>query len=437
MKLPTLLLAGSLAVNAALLAWLVAHRPTIGSADSPAPRSTAAASSSPSDADLSTVTDPRTLRERLLSLGLSKDVVEALVRDRIYFRYEARRRELLDPAVKSAPWWRVANSRFDPLSLLAPAQRKELRDLESAARDEMLALLGPASLDPDGLIAFRHGFVSPEKAVLLDALERDYKNLDAQLREETRSIRAAADREHAKLLVTERERDLAALLTPAEREALDLRASPAAGKIMGQMAAFQPTEAEYRAIFAVQKALDEKYAAAPAAGGPNMFSSRLESNPEAQQQLRAALGEQRYADWQFTGYRFVQDLATSASALGISGATVREVGTIVFNTTEASEKIWSDPAMTPTEEIDAMARLVADNRAQIAAKLGPEGAASYLKTVGWFDSIAQGRAVRLNGTSGFAIRVPPGTPPPPPNSSSGGMMFLGPSTPTAPRPGAP
>ncbi len=68
----------------------------------------------------------------------------------------------------------------------------------------------------------------------------------------------AADREKLALLNRERRADLERVLTPEELFEYDLRQGPTAMRLRSQLAAFQPTEEEYRAIFTVQHALDRR-----------------------------------------------------------------------------------------------------------------------------------------------------------------------------------
>ena len=181
MKLPSFLLVGSLVANAVLLTWwlapdrasaaLTAHNSSTRAPTTAAPSLTPRAAPS--------ALTPAALREHLTSLGLPPAAVTALVRARLYAPHDARRRELLTAASQSLPWWKFAKRppTYDSSIHLTPAERKELHDLEAEARAATLATLGPVPLDPTGSIAARYAFLSPEKAVLLDALEQDYRNL--------------------------------------------------------------------------------------------------------------------------------------------------------------------------------------------------------------------------------------------------------------------
>ncbi|MCX6953229.1 MAG: hypothetical protein NTV51_13840 [Verrucomicrobia bacterium] len=318
---------------------------------------------------------------------------------------DARRRELLAAALSSLPWWKAAKRPpgSDPILLLTPAERKELHDLEAEARAATLAQLGPGALDPDGNLAARYAFLPPEKAVLLSALERDYENLNSDLRETAGRVRTPADREQEQLLETERQRDLAALLSPAEREALALRSSPAAKRLASRMLAFQATEEEYRALYAIQQSFDEQFPASPRPT-PGTLIPSLDSQPEFTKKIRDALGEARFADWETSSQMHVQALARLAVVNHLAPETVRDVTSILSATAATSWSIVNDHARPADQRTAALAQLAADTRGQITAKLGADTATKYLRDVVWFEPLANGTGVRLTPNGGLSLQ---------------------------------
>lgn len=402
MKLPSFLLVGSLVANAVLLTWWLAPdraSPAL-TAHNSSTRAPATAAPSLTPRAAPSALTPAALREHLTSLGLPPAAVTALVRARLYAPHDARRRELLTAASQSLPWWKFAKRppSYDSSIHLTPAARKELHDLEAEARAATLATLGPVPLDPTGSIAARYAFLSPEKAVLLDALEQDYRNLNSELRDELGRVRTTADREREKLLETERQRDLAVLLSPAEREILDQRTSPTATRLASRMLAFQATEEEYRALYAIQKSFEQTSALlANPAHGSRVPS--IDSQPEFTKQIRAALGETRFADWESSTQTHVQALAQLAVVNNLPPTAVREVNALLTAAAASSWTLVTDDARPPAERTAALAQLAADTRAHVAAKLGPDVTEKYLRDVFWIDLMANGGGVQLTGGS--------------------------------------
>ncbi len=413
MKLRPLLLAASLLGNAALLTLWLTRTPS--PATPPAPALTPPAAPSPSSpVSLATIA-PAALRDHLRALGLPPAAIDALVRSQIYARHDARRRELLTAASQSLPWWQFAKRppTYDPSIHLTRAERKELADLAAEARAATLATLGPAALDPTGSIAARYAFLSPEKAVLLEALEQDYRNLNSELRDELGRVRTAADREREKLLATERQRDLAALLSPSERDLLDQQASPTASRLAARMRAFNATEEEYRAIYAIQKSFDQQ-TSLPANPAPGTRVPSIDNQPEFTQKIRAALGDARFADWEFSTQPHVRALADLAVSANLPPPTIRDLTALLTATAASSWKIVTDNSQPPAQRSAALAQLAAEARTQVAAQLGADIAAKYLRDVFWFDLVANGAGVNLTGGGTMIQSVGPATPPPTP-----------------------
>src|SRR5437762_1422792 len=104
MKLTTLVLAGSLALNVLLLAARIAHPSGKSGGDVPTaaptnPAKSAAAIAPPAAPPVSAESllalEPVALRTELQRLKLPPETVDALVIARIYARHDARRRELM------------------------------------------------------------------------------------------------------------------------------------------------------------------------------------------------------------------------------------------------------------------------------------------------------------------------------------------------------
>lgn len=388
-----LIMIPSLALNVALAGWLLAPA---GEASRATPRAIAQAGVPPPAP--STQPRPQASPEELFGAlreaGFPRAAIDALVLAKIFSRYEERRRELVTAAMQR-PWWETVVADQTLLNLLTPAQRKELRDLEATARHEALRLLGPDALDPEGAIAFRHPFVSPGRAVLLDAVLHDYADLASELRDVTGGLRVAADRAREESLEVERQRDIAALLSPEEREIFALR-QPVG--MESRLQVFEPDEAEYRTLHALHL---EFYAANPASVTLDAPRSRRPSEyPEFEAKVRETLGEERYRDWMLAGQQYTQQLARRAPDLGLDAAGVREIAAVLRATSERSWELAEVPNLTDVEKSVALVALAGEARAEITARLGTAAAGSFLRELGWLDTIEQGTAVRIDG---FAV----------------------------------
>lgn len=413
MNLRLVLLVCSLAANAVLLVWLGRDAPesevaafgTTGGGKPAAGLSGTRPSAAPAKLDVATA-EPAALRDQLRRLGLPNAAVEELVRQRIYANYTRRLGEMVADATRNLPLWRLTEMRYDIRGVFSIAQKRELADLERAARNEMLRVLGAEAIDRDGGMLARFSYLPPNKAILLSDLESDYATLARDLRDPSSSIVTVADREREKLLETEKERDLTALLSPEEREAFELRTSKTAGNLQVQMAGFDPTETEYKAIFQVRKLFEERFPLVPMAGMGLVQRARLEDQPDLMAQIKAALGEQRFAEYQTTTDFTYTALAYSGRIRwGLSTDTIREVATQVKAALNQSDVIGMDRSLSPADQKQQVIDLAAKTRAEVTARIGAAAADQYFRNMSWWRQMEEGAAIRLPTPSSPTLSV--------------------------------
>ncbi len=397
------LLALSLAANV-LLGWLVfprtpqstritpplaAHSPSSESAHTIAQATSAQAIASAS---------PATLRDRLLALGFPADAVRAVVRAVIEAPRRTRDRELR-AATPPLPWWQGVHG-----YRVTPEQEAELRSLRTAEREEMTRLFGPAGaltaaeLEP-------YLFLPAERAAQLATLERDYADLRTQLGQALPGDPAAAA-ERRRVLEAEHDRDLAALLTPEERTALELRTSATAQKLATRLAYFDGTATEFRTVYDLQKTFDEKF---PATGMVVVFTGnepRTLAEAQLHADLRTALGPNRYAAWQLAQREDFRALSDLQRRFSLPPAAVAAMTQLPVETSAAAGRIADDATLTPTQKIAALKTLGQDLRAQIRTTLGPTLGDAYLGSGGanWLSTLDRGGSFSFSPTGGVSSR---------------------------------
>ena len=164
------------------------------------------------------------------------------------------------------------------------------------------------------------------------------------------------------------------------------------------MLAFQATEEEYRALYAIQKSFEQHFTlpASPASGSR---VPSIDSQPEFTKQIRATLGETRFADWESSTQTHVQALAQLAVVNNLPPTAVREVNALLAAAAASSWTLVNDDARPTEQRAAALAQLAAATRTQVAAKLGPDVTEKYLRDVFWIDLMANGGGVQLTGGS--------------------------------------
>lgn len=235
--------------------------------------------------------DLRALIVRLREAGFPPDMVRALVAAQVSESFTARRKAL-QPADLRTAFWKDAPT--DPATEIAifrlyREQEKVLRDLLGESPDSSRQLY----LTQQG---GRLDFLPVEKADEVRAVLREYQNKFNELYL-TGNVTGAQNEAHRRA----QHDAIAQLLTPEQLFEYDLRNSNTARQLRSDLATLGPTEEEFRAIFRLQQAHDDRY---NRFGGvmppPEQMRERDEAQKRLNAQVMAALPPERAAEYERT-----------------------------------------------------------------------------------------------------------------------------------------
>lgn len=294
MKASTLILSASVLLNLALFGTIGAGLATRAGADAGRTVKTAATIApkpqpvaGPETWNTLQAPDLVTERDRLRAEGFPDNMIRAILGAQIRERYAAQRKAIEQTA--DVPYWKT----FKP----DPATSAALRNLAQAERKELRELLGPNPGDYDAE-RFKRLIpnLSDEKADALSAITQRYNEQRADLFRG--GPMAPDDQEKMRALDKAAQAELATVLTPEELEQYDLRSSRTAMQLQYNLSAFNPSEAEYRALYRLQAAFDEQFGQMYVAPTPEEMKARTQAQRDLQDQIAAALGPDRYAQYQ-------------------------------------------------------------------------------------------------------------------------------------------
>jgi hypothetical protein len=143
----------------------------------------------------------------------------------------------------------------------------------------------------------QYGDLSTAKRRKLEELLDDYRDLRAELNASNPPT-TAENRKKLAVLDREMRSDLEHLLTPGELEQYDLRSSGTVTELRNRLDAFRATEEEYRIIFCLIRAIEERYPVSSNSIDFQRLTVRRAAEQELQSQLKEKLGAERYADYQ-------------------------------------------------------------------------------------------------------------------------------------------
>jgi hypothetical protein len=334
---------------------------------------------------------------------LRRTLLEAFLRH----RYEARFRSL-NPYAQTerftAEWWRNPDDR-DYYS--GPGSRERMREgrrIHEEFQAELAELEGrdPHELDltDNPWLARQYSALPLDKARALHRLQTDYDDLEQQINVDASNFQLAADREKLRLLRSEREKDIAALLTPEELATWELRSSPTAERTRSLATEYAASEVEFHQIYALQKTFDtlfERNHDDPDSYKDYDWKEREKAQEALDAELRSLVGEERYARAKRQQDSDYTTAVAAADRLGLPPATADQIYSLRDPAATASQAIAADPKLDLAAKKAALATLAEHTRAQITLALGPEGAEAYFERGGmhWLKDLEQGEVVKL------------------------------------------
>ncbi len=307
---PLLLLLGlSLAANAVL----ILARPSAPSAAPTSPE--AAASADPAKAPANPATalpvplqsppnpyaafweklppgDPA-LAAKLRAAGWPEDAIRALVTAYVADLFRPRERAF-QSSVMGQEYWRQAY-----FGNRSPAATKAWRDLKHEKQALLKSLLG-ANYIPEPSADVRFAGLSPAVAESVAMIEQDYAVLTAEVRgDRTLGTTLLLPEDREKLLFLEKEKaaDLAKVLSPEQLLDYELKNSTTAPSLRYNLTAFNPTEQEFRELYALQKTLTERFGSTMVGMSASERDARTKAQAGIDAQVKQLLSPERYEDY--------------------------------------------------------------------------------------------------------------------------------------------
>ena len=432
-KFPLLLLA-SLAGNIALAVLVLNTAPGTGSSGAEAAgkgnAGTANGSTSGKPGDANAAIDPAlwsglasgdsaALVARLRAAGFPPSLVRAIVAAQVNESFAARRKALQPPKGDSTFW--KADRPADAKTLAA------LRELGREQTKVMKDLLGKSDQEDDPMYAAylrrQYGDLPGDKVDQLKKVTQDY----GELRNEIYSAAGLGagggaitltpdDRAKLALLEKAQRDDIRGLLSPKEFDDYELRSSNTADQMRYQLSAFNPTEEEFRTIFAMQRTFDDQYRTMQMVGdappSQEAMRQRMEAQKQLTDQIKASLGPERGAEYERAIDGNFQQISRVVERLELPKDSAVQVWNLQKDIQQRANAINSDRTLPVEARNEQLAALSQEATSKVTSTLGQRGFDVYKQYGGyWLQSIqprpaTAGRAPVTGGGSGQMILVP-------------------------------
>ena len=427
MKLPVVLLFASLAVNAAVITLYFKQSSGAASAGSPAAAALAEKSAGSSgsaapvpsaDSTAAQTTqfakswselqagDLKTLPERLRAAGFPPSMIRAIVAAQVNEQFSARRKELLGNQAEQPFWKNQRSGMMDPKIMTA------LRDLGKEQMALMKSLLGENAPGNDEINAWQRrqfGNLAPEKLTQLQSINTDYSELQQEIMQKANGVMLPEDREKLAYLEKEKLADIAKTLSPQEFEEFQLRSSNTANQLRGQLGSFNTTEAEFRALYKVAAAIDEKYGTAGPFGGLRNPGDYQNRQADMLAQAKAVLTPERFADYKLATDPQSRQVSSLVARLELPPATTQQVVTLQQDIQNRARAIMTNRELPAADRTAQLTTLQQEATAKLSTTLTPRGLEAYKQNGGqWLDMLKP----RPAAPSGMTTpSIPPGAVP--------------------------
>ena len=329
----------------------------------------------------------------LRDIGCPEEAIRDIILADVNKYYALRMQELLPTPVSATNFWEPSK----PLSARVRVQLEtQLAAIQGEKRRTLQTLLGPGFSEPAGFssgspaLVEQGGFETdwrkaPDAALdFLPVEKRDafvqvaqrYQFARQALYAEAEAQSMAPDWQRLRELKQQHDRDLATLLSPGELEQFELRYDPVAESMRRDLLGFAPTADEFRALFKILQDVDRRFAFTPPEDEAAQ-ASRLQAQRDATQDIKAALGEQRYAEYERTANPGFHQLCLLVNELGLPPDTA----TKVYDNTEALRHQWEtlqqNAALTEADRGGVLKSLQAQTEATLRQNLGDSGYLTY------------------------------------------------------------
>ena len=311
--------------------------------------------------------DIRAYRAQLEAEGFPPRLARVLATEEIRRQF-APRRAALNLKGNERPFWEQTIR--DPQT--AAALRQINREQAQAIRD----LLGP---DPSDLATevLRNQLpsLSEDKIMQIMRVQQAFDDRRAEIN--TNALGPVMNSDRLETLAREQRAEIAKFLTPEEIEAYDLRTSNLANQLRNQFAAFDATENEFLAVYRLRNSFADRLPQLYGTQSPEAAQARAVIQQELDDQIHAALGDERFAQYLKSKDSNYQVTNRLVGRLDLPRSATDEVWAVQEDIKQRLTAVRADPSLTPAARTAQIAALTDETRSRITATLGERGFEAY------------------------------------------------------------
>ncbi|RTZ67299.1 MAG: hypothetical protein DSZ35_06610 [Verrucomicrobia bacterium] len=345
--------------------------------------------------------DYQTYVENLRRIGCPEETIRDLVKQDLDKLYDQRKADILSKAPAQKEYWKTGNpSALSRPSSATSSQMAQLDREKNEVLGDLFGSQGMAAINRPNPLArarsqaksgYAMDFIPEETKAELNTLEREFGS--ELLKKMAQGATDAQDMAEIRQLRQNRDDRIATMLTPEQKMEYDLRKSPTAANMRLQMDGFDPSEDEFRDIFAARKAFDNEHGVVPGSSiSPADAEVRQFAEQEMNNQISSSLGEGRYQDYmRQTDYDY-KSIHKITQRQGLGENISAQVYQMKGGAEELAREIRMNTGLSIEERQIQLGQIQNETSISIQSLIGRQGAAALQTQAGgrnWLNNIGR------------------------------------------------
>jgi hypothetical protein len=334
--------------------------------------------------------DYREYVANLRYIGCPEETIRDIIRADVKKLFEEKKRQARGGPRKFEYWKASGNPMAAMLGDPETRQRMEALEKEKA---EILKALG---IEPDPMQSILEMAVNPMDTMfdfLTDDKKAQVMSAMADMQKAMADVAGDVMMDGEGILKAQRDMEAAIreVLTPEEFRDYQLRFSMTANMMRQQLGAFGPNEEEFLSIFELREAFDQEYLVL-GMGNPTEAEQRQRAEAEAalKEQIKATLGEARYAEYERSQDYEFQQMHRVVERAGLDPGVAVEVYDMKQVAQEEANKVRMNGDMDASAKQAALLAIRQETERAFQEKLGEEAWGQYNRpnTTWWLRNMA-------------------------------------------------
>lgn len=330
----------------------------------------------------------------LRGFGCPEETIKDIILTDIAKVYARKRAEVRRQGQPYRFWSpNLAENSMDPklqrqLAELDREQRSLVRNLLGVDMQVELAKYWEEDFDPAA-----YDFLPVEKRDQLMSMKVKYDEMEQEIYVRAQGIMLEQDEADLRMLQQQREVELASILSPQELEEYELRHSHVADNLRNQLTGFEPNEEEFRRLYRLQKDFEDQInRALPESSDEVQAEIRARAQEEGQRalndEMRKALGPERYSEWQRAQDPDYKALVQIADRYNLPADTSQKIYNFKTQAEQQKLQIESNPNLTEEQRQAALTAIANETEKAVAGAMGANVYKSYVRVAGqWIQSL--------------------------------------------------